>query len=63
MPIEEVPYEKQRQQIMEQDELYLDRSDFIAIYIAAMQTIMPIVLYFALAYLMAILFITKVWIH
>lgn len=63
MPVEEVPYEKQRQQIMEQDELCLDRSDFIAIYIAAMQTIMPIVLYFALAYLLAILFITKVWIR
>lgn len=63
VPIEEIPYEKQRKAIMDEDELYLDRSDFIAIYIAAMQTIMPIVLYFALAYLLAILFITKVWIH
>lgn len=63
VPIEEIPYEKQRKEIMDQDELYLDRSDFIAIYIAAMQTIMPIVFYFAIAYLLAILFITKVWIH
>lgn len=63
VPIEEIPYEKQRKEIMDQDELYLDRSDFIAIYIAAMQTIMPIVFYFAITYLLAILFITKVWIH
>ncbi len=63
VPIEDIPYEKKRKAIMEEDELCLDRSDFIAIYIAAMQTIMPIVLYFALAYLLAILFITKIWLH
>ena len=63
VPIEEIPYEKQRKEIMDQEELYLDRSDFITIYIAAMQTIMPIIFYFAFAYLMAILFITKVWIR
>jgi hypothetical protein len=62
VPIEEVPYEKQRQAIMNEDDLCLDRSDIVAIYIAAMQTIMPIVLYFAVAYLLAILFITEVWI-
>ena len=63
VPIEEIPYEKQRQEIMNQDELCLDRSDYFALYIAAMQTIMPIVLYFAAAYLLLLLFITKVWIR
>lgn len=63
VPIDEIPYEKQRQRIMDQDELVLDRSDFIAIYIAAIQTITPILLFFLSAYFLAILFITKVWIH
>ncbi len=63
VPIEEIPYEKQRQNIMNQDELYLERSDFFAIYIAAIQTITPILLFFGAAYFLAILFITKVWIH
>lgn len=44
------------------EELSLDASDYWAIYLAAMQTIMPIVLFFAAAYFLAILFITKVWI-
>ena len=63
VPIEDLPYEKQREAIMKQDELCLDKSDYFALYIAAMQTIMPIVLYFAAAYLFTILFITKIWIR
>lgn len=63
VPIEEIPFEKERRNIMDQDELVLDRSDFIAIYIAAVQTITPILLFFLAAYFLAILFITKVWIH
>ena len=63
VPVEDLPYEKQREAILKQDELCLDRSDYFALYIAAMQTIMPIVLYFAAAYFFVILFITKIWIR
>lgn len=63
VPVEDLPYEKQREAILKQDELCLDKSDYFAIYIAAMQTIMPIVLYFAAAYFFAVLFITEVWIR
>ena len=63
VPVEDLPYEKQREVILKQDELCLDKSDYFALYIAAMQTIMPIVLYFAAAYFFVILFITKIWIR
>lgn len=63
VPIEELAFEKRESKKTESfaEEFMLDGSDYWAIYIAAMQTIMPIVLFFAGAYFLAILFITKVW--
>lgn len=64
VPIEETLLSKREDRETKNfaEELDLDSSDYWAIYIAAMQTIMPVVLFFAAAYFLAVLFITKVWI-
>ncbi len=64
VPIEETPLSNRLDRDPKNlaEELSLDPSDYWAIYLAAMQTIMPIVLFFAAAYFLAVLFITKVWI-